>query len=483
MKTVTSLLLSLLFLSTCIAKPAQKPNVLFIAIDDLRTDLNCYGNSQIHSPNIDQLAQVGTLFERAYCQQAVCNPSRSSMLTGLRLDTLNIWDLPTHFRQRIPDVVTLPQLFKQSGYHTQCVGKIFHNWRQDDFRGDAVSWSAPQEMHYNSHGNDKAMVQGEVPPNLSDVPKCVIRDVPDEAYFDGRVAERAVEVLKELQDQSFFLAVGFWKPHSHFNAPKKYWDLYDPAEIKLPENRLPPKNVPEIALHNGQEILRSYKNLPKQYPTDHQAREMRRGYYANISYMDAQVGKVLDELDRLQLRDNTIIVLWSDHGFHLGENSLWAKTSNFELDARVPMIISTPQFNRKQSTESLVELLDIYPTLTDLCRLPSPDNLEGKSLVPILKHPQAKVKPVALTQHCRPAYPPHGQNPKAMGYSIRTSRYRYTEWRDFRTLNVVATELYDHHSDPRETNNVINDAKAGLRRQLARQLNSVISKQALPEQN
>ena len=155
MKTVTSLLLSLLFLSTCIAKPAQKPNVLFIAIDDLRTDLNCYGNSQIHSPNIDQLAQVGTLFERAYCQQAVCNPSRSSMLTGLRLDTLNIWDLPTHFRQRIPDVVTLPQLFKQNGYHTQCVGKIFHNWRQDDFRGDAVSWSAPQEMHYNSHGNDK----------------------------------------------------------------------------------------------------------------------------------------------------------------------------------------------------------------------------------------------------------------------------------------------------------------------------------------
>ena len=415
MKTVTSLLLSLLFLSTCIAKPAQKPNVLFIAIDDLRTDLNCYGNSQIHSPNIDQLAQVGTLFERAYCQQAVCNPSRSSMLTGLRLDTLNIWDLPTHFRQRIPDVVTLPQLFKQNGYHTQCVGKIFHNWRQDDFRGDAVSWSAPQEMHYNSHGNDKAMVQGEVPPNLSDVPKCVIRDVPDKAYFDGPWPNEQSRCSRNFRINRFSWPLVFGN-HIHTSTPRSSIGIcMIQLRLSCRKTDFLPRTFRKLPYTTGRKFSAHTKNLPNQYPTDHQAREMRRGYYANISYMDAQVGKVLDELDRLQLRDNTIIVLWSDHGFHLGENSLWAKTSNFELDARVPMIISTPQFNRKQSTESLVELLDIYPTLTDLCRLPSPDNLEGKSLVPILKHPQAKVKPVALTQHCRPAYLLMGKTPKPWG--------------------------------------------------------------------
>lgn len=475
MKSLLTLLTVLTFWLPGHALHATQPNVLFIAIDDLRADLNCYGNPQIHSLHIDQLASVGTLFNRAYCQQAVCNPSRSSMLTGLRLDTLHLWDLPTHFRQRIEDVVTLPQLFKQNGYHTQCVGKIFHNWRQDDYKGDAISWSVPQEMHYNSHGNDKAMVQGKLPPDLSDVPKCVIRDVPDDAYFDGRVANRAVEILREIHDKPFFLAVGFWKPHSHFNAPKKYWDLYDPASIQLPVNRQHPTNVPEIALHNGREILRSYQDLPGKSPTDHQAREMRRGYYANISYMDAQVGKVLNELDRLDLRKNTIIVLWSDHGFHLGENGLWAKTSNFELDARVPVIISTPQFNQPQKTDSLVELLDIFPTLTELCRLQAPEAIEGTSLVPILRNPRATVKRAALTQHCRPAYPANGKDPDAMGYSIRTDRYRYTEWRDFNTDKVIATEIYDHQTDPLETRNVFATSSDRLKQRLAKQLKAVIS--------
>ncbi|MBA63858.1 MAG: iduronate sulfatase [Planctomycetaceae bacterium] len=475
----------LIFTLSLINSPLQasQPNVLFIAIDDLRADLNCYGNPQIHSPNIDRLAEVGTLFNRAYCQQAVCNPSRSSLLTGLRLDTLHLWDLPTHFRERIAEVVTLPQLFKQNGYHTRCVGKIFHNWRQDDYKGDAVSWSAPEELHYNSHGNDKAIVNGKLPPNISNVPKCVIRDVPDEAYFDGRVAGRAIEVLNQIKDKPFFLAVGFWKPHAHFNAPKKYWDLYKPSEIKLPVNRQNPRNVPEIALHNGQEILRAYKNAPNKYPTDHQAREMRRGYYANISYMDAQVGKVLDELDRLKLRDNTVIVLWSDHGFHLGENGLWAKTSNFELDARVPVIISTPNFNQSQKTDSLIELLDIYPTLTDLCQLEGPDNLAGKSLLPILRNPKASVKHQALTQHCRPAYPPNGEDPEAMGYSIRTDRYRYTEWREFHSHAVIAREIYDHKTDPLETNNVVEDTSVRLKQRLAKQLEAVISRQVHPERN
>ena len=453
---------------------ADPPNVLFIAIDDLRTDLGCYGNSQIISPNIDALATVGTLFNRAYCQQAVCNPSRSSLLTGFRLDTLNIWDLPTHFRQRRPDAITIPQMFLHNGYHTQCVGKIFHNWRQDEYKGDRVSWSVKEILHYNSHGNDRAVVDGELPPDLSDVPKCEIRDVPDNAYFDGRVAEHAVKALQEHKDDPFFLAIGFWKPHSHFNAPKPYWDLYDPAAIQLPVNPAPPANAPAIALHDSREILRAYANTPSMYPTKHQSREMRRGYYANISYMDRQVGKVLAELDRLDLRKNTIIILWSDHGFHLGEKGLWAKTSNFELDARVPMIISTPQYNREQKTNAIVELLDIYPTLADLCDLQPPPGIEGRSLVPILKDPRQTVKDAALTQHCRPAYPANGADPEAMGYSIRTARYRYTEWRDFRSGNVLERELYDHRKDPDETVNVIEQSGVNLRNKLAEALKSIV---------
>ncbi|MBT7919437.1 MAG: sulfatase [Planctomycetaceae bacterium] len=472
------LLLSTLATTLC---SAAKSNVLFIAIDDLRADLACYGNPQIISPNIDALATSGTLFNRAYCQQAVCNPSRSSMLTGLRLDDLKIWDLPTHFRQRRPNAITLPQMFLNNGYHTQCIGTIFHNWRQDVYKGDRVSWSVPEMMHYNSHGNDKAIVAGELPPDLSDVPKCEIRDVPDNAYFDGRVAEHAVQALQAIQNRPFFLAVGFWKPHSHFNAPKKYWDLYDPASIQLPANQKPPTDVPVIALHDSREILRSYTNSPNQYPTDQQSREMRRGYYANISYMDAQVGKVLSELDRLDLRSNTIIVLWSDHGFHLGEKGLWAKTSNFELDARVPLIISTPQHNKFQRTNSLVELLDIYPTLADLCNLQPPPDLAGESLVSILKDPRRTVKDLALTQHCRPAYPANGVDPKAIGYSIRTDRYRYTEWRDFQSGKVLAHELYDHKRDPHETANVISKASLHLRNKLAEALQTLVHSPQLPK--
>lgn len=449
-------------------------NVLFIAIDDLRTDLGCYGHEVVRSPNIDTLAARGTLFSRAYCQQAVCNPSRASLLTGLRLDTLNIWDLPTHFRQRIPDAITLPQSFKNNGYHTQCIGKIFHNWRQDDFKGDAVSWSVPQFMHYDSHGNDKPMVAGPLPPNLSKIPKCEIRDVPDNAYFDGRIAEKAVQTLREIRDKPFFLAVGFWKPHSHFNAPKKYWNMYATDEIPAVENPAPPTSVPAIALHDSREILRSFKDRPNGVPSEREAMALRHGYYANISYMDAQVGKVLQELDRLGLNEKTIILLWSDHGFHLGEHGLWAKTSNFELDARVPLIIASPNHKPGQRTDSIVELLDIYPTLVDLCAIDALQRLAGTTLRPILENPNRKVKDLALTQHPRPAYPAAGENPDAMGYSIRTDRYRYTEWRRFGTPEVLATELYDHARDPNETENIAGKASPDLLRRLASSLADVL---------
>jgi len=426
---------------------AEQPNVLFIAVDDLRVELGCYGSAHVKSPNIDRLASQGTLFERAYCQQTVCNPSRASMLTGLSPDTLRVWDLPTHFRTITPDAVTLPQLFKGSGYHAQCVGKIFHNWRQDEWQGDEISWSVPSVLHYNNHGHDKPQVDGPLPPNLaSGTGGTECRDVPDNAYFDGRVAETAVSTLREISkgNKPFFLAVGFWKPHTPFNAPKKYWDLYDRNSIPLPKQVTPPVDVPEVALTSKRYLGGADSD---------ELREMHHGHLAAISYLDAQIGHVLDELNTLNLRKNTIIVFLSDHGLHLGEHGLTAKTTAFELDAHVPLIISTPQQKSGQRTEALVELLDIYPTLTELCGLAPPSTLQGVSLNPLLNNPRGRVRSVALTQTPRPHYP-DGKLPTIMGYSIRTDRYRYTEWRDFQTAAVQATELYDHRSDPQEMTNL-----------------------------
>ncbi|APZ95898.1 sulfatase-like hydrolase/transferase [Fuerstiella marisgermanici] len=447
MKHLLLLILWCCFTPAILNASGDKPNVLFIAVDDLRVELGCYGQSWVKSPNIDRLAEQGTLFERAYCQQTVCNASRASLLTGMRPDTLRVWDLPTHFRQNKPDAVTLPQLFKNSGYHAQCVGKVFHNWRQDEWKGDPVSWSVPSVLHYNSHGNDKPLVDGAVPPNLASGKNGIeCRDVPDNAYFDGRVADTAVETLRGLskREDPFFLAVGFWKPHTPFNAPKKYWDLYDRNDVPVPTHVTPPTNVPDIALTSAR-----YKGQSDSV----ELREMHHGHLAAISYLDAQIGRVLDELDALNLRQNTIVVLWSDHGLHLGEHGLTRKTTAFELDARVPLIIATPKHASGQRTASLVELLDLYPTLTELCGLKTPPEVEGESLVPLLSDPAANVHEVALTQTPRPNYP-RVKMPKVMGYSIRTARYRHTEWRDFKTNVVQAKELYDHQNDPLETVNV-----------------------------
>lgn len=459
------IILAAVLINWTLLAESKRPNVLFIAVDDMRADLGCYGHPEVLSPNLDRLADTSLRFERAYCQQAVCNPSRASLLTGLRPETLGITDLPTHFRKPFPNIVTLPQLFKNNGYHAENIGKIFHNWRQDDFKGDPVSWSVPARMQYARHGDDVAKVSGVVPPDLLNVPRGEMRDVPDDAYFDGRIANDAVQALQRLKDEPFFLAVGFWKPHLPFNAPKKYWDLYDRNDIQIPPDALPPENVPNLAMHDSREMLRGFSNGV----TRQQVKALRHGYYAAISYVDAQIGKVLDELDRLDLRKNTIIVFWSDHGFHLSEHGLWAKTSNFELDARVPMMISAPGFrDGKQTTQSLVELLDLYPTLVDLCQLPAPAHrLEGVSLKPILQHAEASVKPAAFTQHPRPAYPPTGTDPRAMGYSMRTDRWRYTEWRTYDTGQVLARELYDHEQDSGERRNVVSERE---HRELVNQL-------------
>ncbi len=453
-RVIVAVALALALSGPSIAQDAKsKPNVLFIMADDFRFEPGVFPENKL-APNLHRLAQRGLLFERAYCQQAVCNPSRSSMLTGKRPDSIQVWCNSVHFRDSNPDIMTLPLWFKQQGYVTRDVGKIFHNWHTTE-HGDRRSWSADEFLHYENHGNDKPQVDGEPPKNLVMANRCERVDVPDEAYFDGRVAQEAVRVLNEIKDQPFFLAVGFWKPHAPFNAPDAYWRRTDAFSIpKLIPDR--PAGAPEVAFHDNREILGiPPKNI---VPTPNDVENMRRGYYANISYMDAQLGKVLDALEKSGKQDSTIIVFCGDHGYHLGEHGLWGKTSCFEYDARVPLIVSTPRMaTAGRSTKTLAELIDLFPTLIDLCGLPAVSGLEGRSLAGVLRDPSASVKPAAFTQHPRPAYydrTPSGQ-PQQMGYSVRTPEVRYTEWRDWKTGQVVARELYETERDPAELKNTV----------------------------
>jgi iduronate 2-sulfatase len=448
------------------AHAAEKPNVLFIVADDLRPELGCYG-SVAKTPNLDALAKRGLQFDMAFCQQAVCNPSRSSFLSGKRPDTLHLWSNGTHFREKNPDVVTLPQWFKENGYETRNVGKIFHNWHTKE-KGDRRSWSADEFLYYANHGDDVPEVKEPLPANLAldvgrnygKVPLCERRDVPDEAYYDGRIATEAVKVLGEVKDKPFFLAVGFWKPHAPFNAPKKYWDLYDAKKLPplLAVNR--PKGAPDIAFHDSREILGA---PPKQIkPNADQIAEMRHGYFANISYMDTQVGKVLKALNDNKLTDRTIIVFIADHGYHIGEFGLWGKTSCFELDDRVPLIVSAPGMKTAgKSTSDMVELLDLFPTLTELCGLKNPKGLEGVSLARAVTDGEKGTKGVAFTQHPRPAYFDRTPTavPDAMGYSVRTPAGRYTEWRDWATGKLIAAEYYDRGDESEKTRNMFDEMK------------------------
>ncbi len=441
---------------------AERPNVLFIPVDDLRTELGCYGAEHIHSPHIDRLAQTGTVFLRAYCQQAVCSPSRTSLMTGLRPDSTQVYDLQTHFRTHVPDVVTLGQHFQKYGYYCVSMGKVYHGGYDDP-----PTWSEPARRPEGGAGyvreeNRQIMVQRRAEAKQRGLTGIALSraargnatemaDVPDNAYTDGAIAELGVEALRELKqrDEPFFLAVGFLKPHLPFNAPRRYWDLYDPEKIELAANPFPPKNVTRFSLTNWGE-LRNYADMPaKGDLTEEQARHLRHGYYACVSFLDANVGKLLDELDRLDLTDNTIVVLWGDHGWKLGEHNSWCKHTNFENDTQAPLIIRAPgQKAPGSKTRALVEFVDIYPTLCELAGLDLPDHLEGTSAAPLLDDPDQPWKAVALSQY------PRGS---VMGYSMRTDRYRFTAWKHRKTQQVEALELYDHDVDPAETHNVAGD--------------------------
>ena len=438
------------------------PNIILIVADDLNCFIQPYGDTVAKTPNLSRLADRGLVFERAYCQQAVCNPSRSSFLTGMRPDTVQVDDLRKYFRETTEygkTIVTLPQFFKNRGYFCQNIGKMFHNMGDTQ---DRQSWSIDEVLHKGTHSADTLYYntpkarRGE---GFAKAPVSEAKEVADLVYRDGQIANLACSVLREYPDQGspFFLAVGFWRPHLPFVAPKRYWDLYERDQIKLPTGLEQTSQIPSIALHESKELW-SYGNLRDfQALSDEQMRHLRHGYYASISFLDAQVGKILDALDEGGHADDTIIAFISDHGFHVGERGLWGKTSNFELDARVPFIIADPRAPRShgKKTAALCELVDLYPTLVSRCGFePSePNHLQGSDLGRLFNHPQETVKDAAYTQHPHPFYRPRDQW-EALGYSVRTEEWRYTEWRSPTSDQVVARELYQHDRDSEELMNV-----------------------------
>ena len=404
-------------------------NVLFIIVDDLRPMLGCYGHPEMHTPNIDRLAQRGTLFDRAYCQYPLCSPSRTSMITGLRPETTGVLNNSIDFRQRLPGVVTLPQHFKSHGYHTQSVGRIAHLPRLQD---DENSWST------------RSWRPTWIPFDIQTTPSWQALDVEDDELRDGKVAKRSVQVLEQIKEQQFFLAVGFYKPHLPWKTPRKYFELYDTQDFDLPASFIPPKDAPARALTNWGAI-RNYQDIPSGMEplSDAKTLELIRAYAAATSYIDAQIGRVLDQLDTLGLSENTVIVFCGDHGHHLGEHGIWGKQTLFEVSLRSPLIVSVPR-QQPAETNALAELVDIYPTLCDTCQIPIPLELEGISLLPVIEQPAHPWKTAAFSQFNRGA---------VIGNSIRTEQYRYTEWGQDGSSGV---ELYDYNADPNETVNIAN---------------------------
>jgi len=456
-----------LIASSLLARAATNtpPNVLFFFMDDLRPELGCYGDKLVKSPNIDRLAARSVLFERAYCQQAVCAPSRASVMSGLRPDSTGIYDLGHPLRRTKPDVVSLPQWFKEHGYVTARFGKVYHHenddeafWNEMPKRG-GKEYNSAETLAAIEKLNQAAKAKGLKGLQLYTAtrgPSLEAADVPDTAYPDGITAEQAIESLRRNRTNAFFMCVGFTKPHLPFCAPKKYWDLYQRDEFPVP-GRAKPEGVPDIAL-TGWGELRSYSDVRgfRGDLDDDKTQEMIHGYHAAVSFSDAQVGKVLDELDKLGLADNTIIVLWGDHGWKLGDYGMWCKHTNFEIDTRVPLMVSAPGKVQGKHAAGLVEMVDVFPTLTELCGGDAPRQCEGKSLVAMLRDPTTKGHEFAVSQYPR-------EQERVMGYTIRNDRWRYTEWVDLQKKEIVARELYDQSGTLTPGQNLVNEAEHAKR--------------------
>ncbi len=433
------------------AHAAKKMNVLFIAADDMNCDLSVYGNSQVQTPNLQRLAKQGVRFDNAYCQQPLCGPSRASLMTGLRPDTLDMHTLKHELRAKNPDVVTLGQLFRNNGYFSARAGKIYHYGNPSmigtDGNDDPKTW----DQRFNPAGIDRKQEDnitrygGNTKPRKGGLGISMAWWDPeseDEQHTDGMVAEKIVELIKQNKDKPFFLAAGFFNPHCPYVAPRKYFDQYPLDKITMPDLDEAKKDLEDVP---AMAIQRDTRNWPYYFKgvSVEQARKCKQAYYACNSFVDAQVGKLLDALEANGLMENTVIVFWSDHGYFLGEKGLWYKRKAFERSARMPLIISAPGLAKGAASQKPVELVDLYPTLADLCGLKAPENLQGASLQPLLKDPaSATWKKPAVTQVW------HNKN--AWGYSIRTERYRYTEWLE----GKAGRELYDHANDPGEVHNL-----------------------------
>lgn len=433
-KSILVIILNLSFAFVLFAQ--QQPNVVVFLVDDLRTELGCYGNQFVKSPNIDALANDGVLFKNAYAQQAICAPSRMSILSGLRPESFGIYSLFTPFRSQHEDLVTMPQFFKNNGYTTVSVGKVYHHATDDK---DSWSIHIPKESNSWVKPENLALIDSLKAAGIKlNGPAFENADVEDEAYKDGRATSHAIDILQNIKNEKFLMFVGLTKPHLPFNAPKKYWDLYNKEDFRVPE-KLAPKDMYKLSLTKWGE-LRNYYGIPKEGLLDDETtKNLIHGYHASISYIDAQVGKVMKTLDDLDLRKNTIVVFMSDHGYKLGEYGAWCKHSNFEIDLNVPLIISreTDYKNRLTGAKSnaLVENVDVFATVAELCELDVPKS-DGKSLIPVLDNPTIKWDPIATSVY------PRGN--KIMGVTATDGNWRYTEWRDAKTQEVIQAELYEH---------------------------------------
>jgi uncharacterized sulfatase len=439
----------------------SRKNVLFIASDDLNNCLSCYGHPLVRTPNIDRIARQGVRFDRAYCQFPLCSPSRTSLMTGLAPDTTRVYELQTHFRKTLPDVVTLGQLFQKNGYFAARVGKIYHygvpGQIGTDGLDDRPSWNVVVNPNGVDHTREEPLLTNYTPKRGLGSAICFhASEARDEEHTDGIVANEVVRLLEQHRQEPFFLAAGFYRPHVPWIAPSKYFDLYPLNRIELiPFHEGEMRIAPELA----------YFTRPAHWGMDEkQRREAMRAYYASIAFLDAQVGRVLDTLDRLRLAEDTAIVFWSDHGYQLGEHGQWMKQTLFEPSARVPLLLGGGGVGaRGRNCARTVELLDLYPALAEICGLEGvPPDLHGRSIAGLLRNPDAAWDKPAITQVRR-------ANPggAVMGYSIRTERYRYTQWGDGRE----GEELYDYRTDRRELRNLASDdrmagLKAGLRKRL-----------------
>ncbi len=468
---------------------AQKPNVLLILVDDLKPAMGCYGDNAAITPNMDALARRGMQFDMAYCNQAVCAPSRFTLMLGAHSTSTGLYGLGSNLRKAWPEAVTMPQYFAKHGYRTESLGKVFHigHGNQGDpesfsvphFHDKVIEYLDPESTDGGKLTREEALFTNQKLGQIRSLPRGAAYESPvvnDTDYADGRVADETVKRLKAAKQRlgkdgtPFFITAGFVRPHLPFSAPKKYWDMHDPANLPMPVNKAFPKDAPKVALKRGGEIA-AFKPVPPNGEIDEElTRKLIHGYYASTSYVDAQIGKVTSALEQLGLAKETIVVLWGDHGWHLGDLSIWTKHTNFEQANRIPIIVIAPGLAKQGSaTGQLAETVDLYPTLAELAGLPAPSGpqpIDGVSLVPVLKNPKARVR-----DHAFHAYP-RGK----LGRAIRTERYRLVEWKNHAKPDEAAEyELYDYQSDHNEMQN-----HAATHPKVVEQLKAILAKHPKP---